>query len=90
MHRLVEAGLTPLQIFRAATLSNAQALGLSREIGTVQVGKRANLLLLRENPAQTIEAYDELVKVILHGRVLDRAGLAANRTGEDGIDRVHE
>jgi len=79
MHRLIDAGMTPAQIFRAATLSNAQALGLSREIGTVQAGKRANLLLLRENPVQTIEAYDEIVNVILHGRALDRAELAANR-----------
>jgi imidazolonepropionase-like amidohydrolase len=35
MHRLVEAGLTPSQVFRAATLSNAQALGLEGQIGTV-------------------------------------------------------
>lgn len=79
-HRLVEAGLTPAQVFRAATLSNAQALGLSREIGTVQIGKRANLLLLRENPTETVEAYDKIVKVILHGRVLNREELAATRT----------
>jgi imidazolonepropionase-like amidohydrolase len=72
--------LTPAQVFRAATLSNAQALGLSREIGTVQIGKRANLLLLRENPTETVEAYDKIVKVILHGRVLNREELAATRT----------
>jgi imidazolonepropionase-like amidohydrolase len=79
MHRLIEAGLTPAQIFRAATEANAQALRLEKEIGTVQVGKRANLLLLRENPAETIEAYDEIAKVILRGRVLDRKELAADR-----------
>jgi imidazolonepropionase-like amidohydrolase len=78
MHRLVEAGLTPAQVFRAATLSNAEALGLARDTGTVQVGKRANLLLLRDNPAETVEAYDGIVKVILRGRVLDRTDLAAN------------
>jgi imidazolonepropionase-like amidohydrolase len=48
-------------------------------MGTVQVGKRANLLLPRENPAETIEAYDEIVKVILRGVVLDRRELAASR-----------
>jgi imidazolonepropionase-like amidohydrolase len=80
MQRLIDAGLTPAQLFRAATLSNAEALGLSRDIGTVEPGRRANLLLLREDPTQTIQAYDEIVKVILHGRVLDRAELAANRT----------
>jgi imidazolonepropionase-like amidohydrolase len=82
MHRLVDAGLTPGQIFRAATIVNAQALGLDREIGTVQPGKRANLLLLRKDPTQTIEAYDSIVKVILRGRVIDRAALAANRTAD--------
>jgi Amidohydrolase family len=42
MHHLAEAGLTPLQIFRAATMVNAQAIQLSQEIGTVEAGKRAN------------------------------------------------
>ena len=78
MHRLSEAGETPAQIFRSATLTNAQALKLDRDIGTVQVGKRANLLLLRQDPTQTIDAYAGIVKVILNGRVLDPAELAAN------------
>jgi len=78
MHRLVEAGMTPAQVFRAATLSNAEALGLSRELGTVQVNRRANLLLLRADPTQTIDAYDRIEKVILRGTVLDPAELAAN------------
>lgn len=86
MHRLVDAGLTPAQVFRAATIVNAEALGLEREIGTVQPGKRANLLLLRKDPTQTIEAYDEIVKVILRGRVIDRKELEANRTAV-GVDR---
>jgi imidazolonepropionase-like amidohydrolase len=78
MQRLVAAGVTPLQLFRAATLSNAQALKLDGDIGTVQVGKRANLLLLRRDPTQTIQAYSGIVKVILGGRVLDPEDLAAN------------
>jgi hypothetical protein len=78
MHRLVDAGETPAQIFKSATLVNAKAFGLDRDIGTVQVGKRANLLLLREDPTQTIDAYAGIVKVILNGRVLDVSALAAN------------
>jgi imidazolonepropionase-like amidohydrolase len=78
MTRLIEAGVTPAQVFRAATLANAQALRLDNEIGTVQVGKRANLLLLRRDPTQSIRAYDEIVKIILNGRVLDRSALAAS------------
>jgi imidazolonepropionase-like amidohydrolase len=80
MQSLTAAGVTPAQIFRAATLSNAQAFKLDRELGTVQVGKRANLLLLRQDPTQTVEAYANIAKVILGGRLLDPAELVANHT----------
>jgi len=79
IHRWIDAGVTPEQIFAAATLGNARALRLDREIGTVEVGKRANLLLLRADPRQTVQAYAEIVEVILGGRALDAAALAANR-----------
>jgi imidazolonepropionase-like amidohydrolase len=78
MHRLIDAGETPAQIFMSATLTNARALKLDQDIGTVQVGKRANLLLLRQDPTQTIDAYSGIAKVILNGRVLDPSELAAN------------
>jgi imidazolonepropionase-like amidohydrolase len=78
MHRLIDAGETPAQILKSATLTNAQALKLDGDIGTVQVGKRANLLLLRQDPTQSIDAYAAIVKVILNGRVLDPSELAAN------------
>jgi imidazolonepropionase-like amidohydrolase len=78
MHRLIDAGETPAQIFKSATLTNAQALKLDQDIGTVQVGKRANLLLLRQDPTQTIDAYAGISKVILNGRVVDPSELAAN------------
>jgi imidazolonepropionase-like amidohydrolase len=80
MQRLVAAGVTPARIFRSATLSNAQALKLDQDVGTVQVGKRANLLLLSQDPTQTIEAYAGIVKVLLGGRVLDPTELVAARS----------
>lgn len=78
MHRLLDAGVSPAQIFEMATLRNARALKLDQEIGTVEMGKRADLLLLRADPRQTVQAYDEIVKVIVGGRALDRAELAAD------------
>jgi len=78
MQRLIAAGETPAQILRSATIANAEALKLDREVGTVQVGKRANLLLLRRDPTQTIQAYADIAKVILRGRVLDPAELVAH------------
>lgn len=83
MQHLFDAGMTPRQIFRAATIDNAEALGLDRELGTVEPGKRANLLLLRQDPTKTLEAFNDIVKVIVRGRVIDRADLGANR----GSDR---
>jgi len=80
MQSLAASGVSPSQIFRAATLDNARALKLDKDIGTVQVGKRANLLLLREDPTQTIQAYSHIDKVILGGRLLDPTELAANRS----------
>jgi imidazolonepropionase-like amidohydrolase len=79
MRRLVAAGLTPHQVFMAATLANARALGLGDEIGSVEPGKRANLILLRTDPTQTVQAYDDIVKVVIRGQVIDRAELAAKR-----------
>jgi imidazolonepropionase-like amidohydrolase len=84
MQHMLDAGMTPLQIFQAATIANAEAFGLDREIGTIQVGKRANLLLLRQNPTLTINAYNDIIKVILRGRVIDRANLAAKNI-TDGV-----
>jgi imidazolonepropionase-like amidohydrolase len=79
MKRLVDAGVTPRQIFQAATLSNAQALRLDKDMGTVQVGKRANLLLLRQDPTHTVQAYAGIAKVILRGRVIDPNDLIASQ-----------
>lgn len=84
MHRMVAAGMTPLQVFRAATQTNAEVLGLSHELGTVRVGKRANLLLLRSDPTQSMDAYGSIAKVILHGKILEPEALAADHRAPPG------
>jgi len=52
---MVQAGLTPMQAIVASTSSAASALGLQEEIGTIEVGKRADLLILDGNPLQDID-----------------------------------
>jgi imidazolonepropionase-like amidohydrolase len=44
----------------AATLSNAKAFGLGGQIGTVQPGKRANLVLLGSSPLESVQAYGSI------------------------------
>ena len=66
-------------IVRAATLDNARALGLGRELGSIEVGKRADLLLLARNPLVTVSAYDSIETIILDGAPIERRSLAAER-----------
>jgi imidazolonepropionase-like amidohydrolase len=77
MQRRAAAGETPAHLFRSATLVNAQAFKLEADLGSVEVGKRGNLLLLEQDPTQTIQAYAHIVEVILDGRVLAPRSLEA-------------
>jgi imidazolonepropionase-like amidohydrolase len=52
---LREAGFHPLEVIRSATLFGAQALGMEDEIGTVEVGKLADFVLVEENPLQNFQ-----------------------------------
>lgn len=52
---LREAGFHPLEVIRAATLNGAEALGMSDKIGTVAVGKLADLVVVGENPLENLK-----------------------------------
>jgi imidazolonepropionase-like amidohydrolase len=62
-----DAGVPLSTILRAATLDNAKALNLSIELGSIEVGKRADLLLLKQNPLANISAYDSIETIFLNG-----------------------
>jgi imidazolonepropionase-like amidohydrolase len=74
---LARAGLTNDQILRAATSGPAQWLGVDDDRGTVEVGKRANLLLLEGDPLGEISNTRAIAAVIHNGRVIERAALDA-------------
>jgi imidazolonepropionase-like amidohydrolase len=67
-----DAGATPAQILAAATLGNAAALGLARELGSIEPGKRADLLLLRKDPLRGISAYDSIETIFVNGEPIVR------------------
>jgi Amidohydrolase family len=80
MRLMAQAGVSLPAILRAATINNARQFRLDKDYGTVTEGKIANLLLLTENPLQTVHAWSRIDKVILHGEVIDRESLAADRS----------
>jgi hypothetical protein len=52
---LRESGFHPLEVIRAATLYGAQALGMDKELGSVEVGKLADLVILDANPLENLQ-----------------------------------
>jgi imidazolonepropionase-like amidohydrolase len=77
MDNWMSAGVSEEKLFRALTLDNARALGLDGQVGTVEAGKVANLLLLRADPLTSVDAYDTIETVFLHGRPIPRQLLSA-------------
>jgi hypothetical protein len=72
---LQEAGLPPGAVIQAATRNGARAMGWEEEVGTVEVGKRADLVLLWDDPLVDVRATRKIHAVIVDGRHLDRREL---------------
>ena len=70
---LVAAGLTPYEALRSGTVNVAAAIGQSKESGTVERGKRADLILLDGNPLADVRAVARPAGVMLRGQWIDRA-----------------
>ncbi|HET9623945.1 MAG TPA: amidohydrolase family protein [Kofleriaceae bacterium] len=71
----VEAGFTPLEALQAATIVPARAMKRDRELGTVEVGKRADFLLVDGDPLADIRALRKLKLVVAEGKAYDPAKL---------------
>ena len=72
VEHLVDCGLSPLQAIRAATLVNAMVLGEEDEIGSIEVGKRADFLVLKADPLEDLAALREIDLVVKGGDVVFR------------------
>lgn len=73
---MVDAGMTPLATLQAATINPAKFLGKTAEMGTVEAGKIANLVLLRADPLADIHNTTQIQGVWLEGTYFDRDNLS--------------
>jgi imidazolonepropionase-like amidohydrolase len=78
MKQLQKAGMSLKQIFLAATISNAREFKLDAQIGTIEPRKVANLVLMKKNPIESVDAYDSISRVWVHGKEIPRESLAAD------------
>ena len=72
---LVSAGLTPMEALQAATLNPARFLGKESELGTVEKGKLADLVLLDANPLEDIHNTQKINAVMVRGKLIPSAEL---------------
>lgn len=66
---LVDAGISPRDVIRIATQNSAKGLGILSEVGTIETGKKADLLILEGNPLTDIKNTRTIKYVILNGKV---------------------
>jgi hypothetical protein len=86
LEQLVAAGLTPAQAIHAGTGASARILGAEKDLGTIEVGKWADLIILDADPLVDIRNTRKIWQVIHYGRVVDRRAIPRTRP----VYLVHE
>ena len=71
MWMFAQGGMTPLNAIRTATIDAAEYIGMKDELGSLEKGKLADLVILNENPLDNIQNSDKVNQVMLNGRLYD-------------------
>lgn len=83
----VRGGFTPVEALRAGTIEAARSLGYAKDVGSLEVGKLADVVVLDADPSVDIRNSDKVRQVMLGGRLYDAATLNEVATGK--IGRAH-
>ena len=81
---LVEAGFTPVDAIRIATLEGATFLGIDDRVGSIARGKEADLLIVRGDPSTNIQDLSNVSHVFANGKLHDPQALLSAVTGQFG------
>lgn len=77
----VRGGMSPVEALKAGTIAAAQSLGMARDIGSIEPGKLADLVILAADPSADISHSDDIEQVMLGGRLYDARTMNEVRTG---------
>ncbi|MGH9476320.1 MAG: amidohydrolase family protein [Terriglobales bacterium] len=83
---LVEEGLTPVEAIQVATENGAKFLHLDARIGTLAVGKQADMVVVKGNPVANINEIENVQMVFQHGIGYDSAALLRSVQGQVGLN----
>ncbi|MCA0978271.1 amidohydrolase family protein [Qipengyuania flava] len=78
----VRGGMTAVEALRAGTIEPAKSLGMDRDVGSLEVGKLADLVILTADPAENIRNSDDIAQVMLGGRLYDARTMNETVTGD--------
>jgi imidazolonepropionase-like amidohydrolase len=78
----VASGFTPFEALQTATRNPAEFLGLIKDVGTVERGKLADLVILESNPLERIRNTRNIFGVVIDGRYLPKESLQTMLAGE--------
>ena len=79
MMMLTEVGVPPMKVIQSSTGWAMEAWGKGKDAGTLEAGKRADVLILNRNPLDDMRATMDIFQVVQGGNVVDREGLAGKR-----------
>jgi imidazolonepropionase-like amidohydrolase len=83
---LQQGGMTNMEAIRCATINGATYLGLDAELGSLEKGKLADLIVLDRNPLENIRNSESIAMVMLNGRLYD--GRTLNEIGNHPRSRL--
>lgn len=78
----VRGGMSPVEALKAGTIVPAQSLGMAKDIGSIEAGKLADLVILSDDPSVDIANSDNIEKVMIGGRLYDAKTMNEVGTGD--------
>ena len=76
MWMLYQGGATPMEVLRSATINGANYLGMENQIGSIKVGKYADLIIIDGNPLEDIYSTENVVYTMVNGRLYESATMS--------------